>query len=82
MSHGAVQKCTDAAATKITAKELTEARNQLAVGNQFRSLFQATHPHRKELSREFEKLDQQLVTLQRDQAKPLAYHFEIRAVQK
>ncbi len=59
-------------------KELTEARDRLTMGNLLRNNFLPDHPERNALSQQYAEMDDRLVALQRNMARPFAYHLEIR----
>jgi lysophospholipase L1-like esterase len=60
-------------------KELTEARDRLTIGGLLRNSFLPDHPRRNILARQSAEMDDRLVALQRDTARPFPYHFEVRA---
>ena len=62
-------------------KEQVDARDKLSMSGVLRSSSLTNHPERASLERHTSKLDDELVALQRQTAKPYPYHFEIRKVQ-
>ena len=59
-------------------KELTDARDHLFVGNLLRNQFLPEHPQCNALTSQSAKMEERLIALQRDIARPFPYHFEIR----
>lgn len=61
-------------------KELVEARDKIWMSGFERAHFLANHPQNADLEKSTQRLDDELIALQRAIAKPYAYHFEIRKV--
>jgi lysophospholipase L1-like esterase len=58
-------------------KELVDARDRLLFGHLFQQLYDPQHPNADELRQSFNKLDDQLIELERKVARPQPYRFEI-----
>ncbi len=63
-------------------KELVDGRDKLWMGNQMRVEYLGRHPQAAELARTNAALDEAVVALLRQTARPYPYHFEIRRVAK
>ncbi len=61
-------------------KELTDARDRLAMSSLLRQHFLNNHPQHKKLNQQTDRVDDELVALQRAAARPYPYHFVIRKV--
>jgi lysophospholipase L1-like esterase len=59
-------------------KELTEARDKICAGDSLRRQYLVSHPQSARLKKETLDIDQQIVQLQRDTARPYPFHFEIQ----
>ncbi len=60
-------------------KELVDARDKLWMAARFRVQHNANHPEAGQLAAEYARLDEQITSLARAQAKPYPYQFEIRS---
>jgi lysophospholipase L1-like esterase len=58
-------------------KELVDARDRLLFGQLFQQIYDPKHPNADELRQSFNKLDDDLITLERKAAQPQPYRFEI-----
>lgn len=61
-------------------KELVDSRDKLWMSGVLRVNYNANHPKNSKLEKQIRALDDDLVALQRAQAKPYPYKFEIRRV--